>query len=203
MKTAARESVPSANVPIVKAEATGNIPTNAVDTIKIGQYLAEGKMILDSSLSNPIDRSNQPTNSSSADPAAPSLANILQMRETAPQPGKPALQSARLYLSGSHPIGKTIFQKMHTYLRELNIPEHPMPTKRVCDLVDAIRRDAQVLMTLQNQMKKKDKEATQAKTSGIFKNTTGNGRTSAEQAMTAVKGKLKTLKIFQYWRVYF
>lgn len=201
MKTAMRESSTLASssssaIPTVKSEistadttktagtvanessdatAVSSSGANSSQATKLGQYLTDGKLLLDASISNPIDASD------------PALVAAAAMRKDAPQPGKPALQSGRLYLSASQPIGKTTFAKMNNYLRELNIPEHPVATKRVCDLIDAIRRDTQALIAVQNQVKKKEKDVQQSKT-GIFKNTSGNGRTSAEQAISAGKG---------------
>lgn len=172
MKTAARESTTAAAVvPPVKSEG---VVASEGDPARIGQYLAEGKTMLDATTSNPIDGS---------DPAA---AAPVAIRELAPQAGKPALQSCRLYMTGPQPIGKQVFTKMNSYLRELNIPERPVATKRVCDLVDMIRRDAQALIALQNQLRKKEKDTTQAK-QGTFKTMVGNGRTSSEQAISASK----------------
>lgn len=172
MKTAARESTTATGVvPPVKSEG---VVASEGDPARIGQYLAEGKTMLEASTSNPIDGSD------------PTAVTPVAIRELAPQAGKPALQSCRLYMTGTQPIGKQVFTKMNSYLRELNIPERPVPTKRVCDLVDMIRRDAQALIALQNQFRKKEKDASQAK-QGTFKTTVGNGRTSSEQAISASK----------------
>jgi hypothetical protein len=81
-----------------------------------------------------------------------------------PQAGKPCLQSSRLYLSdGSVPITKSIVGKMNSYLKELSIPERPVATKRVCDLVDQIRKDTILLISLHSSLKKKEKELITAK----------------------------------------
>lgn len=81
-----------------------------------------------------------------------------------PQPGKPCLQSSRLYLSdGSVPMAKSIVAKMNAYLKELNIPERPVATKRVCDLVDQVRKDSILLISLHSSIKKKEKELITAK----------------------------------------
>jgi hypothetical protein len=76
-----------------------------------------------------------------------------------PQRNKPCLQSTRLYMTDNNlQLSKSLMTKMKSYLTELNIPERPVPTKRVCDLVDQIRKSTVSLMSLHNNMKKKEKE---------------------------------------------
>jgi hypothetical protein len=76
-----------------------------------------------------------------------------------PQKNKPCLQSSRLYLVDSNlTLSKTIVTKMNSYLKEMNIPERPIPTKRVCDLVDNIRKSTITLISLHNTIKKKEKD---------------------------------------------
>lgn len=63
---------------------------------------------------------------------------------------------------------------MNSYLKELNIPERPIPTKRVCDLVDQVRKSTVTLVSLHNQIKKKEKELIALKTGntkGVTKST--------------------------------
>lgn len=71
--------------------------------------------------------------------------------------------------------------KMNSYLKEISIPERPVPTKRVCDLVDQIRKDTITLISLHNSIKKKEKELFLAK-GGTIKNANKN----------APKGKCST-----------
>ncbi len=81
-----------------------------------------------------------------------------------PQSGKPGLQSSRLFLcDGVVPVAKSMVIKMNAYLKELNIPERPVATKRVCDLIDQIRKDTVLLISLHNSIKKKEKELVTAK----------------------------------------
>ncbi|VEU37526.1 unnamed protein product [Pseudo-nitzschia multistriata] len=76
---------------------------------------------------------------------------------TAPVPmqGHPYLQSGRLAppsAGGPSGINKSLLSKMDKVLRELNIPERPLPTKRVCDLYDSVRKDVLSLITLQKML---------------------------------------------------
>jgi hypothetical protein len=57
---------------------------------------------------------------------------------------------------------------MNSYLKEINIPERPVPTRRVCDLVDQIRKNTVSLISVHNAIKKKEKEL-QAVKSGSSK----------------------------------
>ncbi len=101
-----------------------------------------------------------------------------------PQPGLPALQSSRLF-SGIVPpvtltggvgeigvtrldtgmngamLSKKMLQKMNLYLRELDIPENPLPTKAVCDLVEQVKHSTVTLLSLHNALGRKEKELQQ------------------------------------------
>jgi hypothetical protein len=91
-----------------------------------------------------------------------------------PQMNRPCLQSSRLFLSeNSLPLAKSMVAKMNSYLKEISIPERPVPTKRVCDLVDQIRKDTLTLISLHNSIKKKEKELFLAK-GGTIKNANKN-----------------------------
>lgn len=103
---------------------------------------------------------------------------------TGPVPGKPALQSSRLYsgivppvhltgavgdigitkldlgMSGAS-LSKKMLLKMTMYLRELDVPETPLPTRAVCDLVETVKQDAVTLLSLHNVIAKKEKELVQ------------------------------------------
>jgi DNA methyltransferase 1-associated protein 1 len=80
---------------------------------------------------------------------------------TAPTPmcGTPYLQSGRLAspaIGGSLGLNKTTLKRMETVLDELKIPPRPLPTKRVCDLYDSVRKDALTLLTLQKMVIQKE-----------------------------------------------
>lgn len=105
------------------------------------QYLEDGKAILEATTTAPLLTANA------------------EAKTLGPQPGRPCLQSSRLYLTSTPPgIGTSAVIKMHDYLRELHIPERPVPTSRVCDLVDAVRYDTQVLVALHNIIKRKERK---------------------------------------------
>lgn len=76
-----------------------------------------------------------------------------------PTPGTPYLQSGRLAppaAGGSTGLNKTLLGRMDTVLEELNIPERPIPTKRVCDQYDSVRKDVLTLLTLQKMLLQKE-----------------------------------------------
>jgi DNA methyltransferase 1-associated protein 1 len=68
-----------------------------------------------------------------------------------PMPQHPYLQSGRLAppATGPNGINKSLLSRMDSVLAELHIPQRPLPTKRVCDLYDAVRKDILTLVTLQ------------------------------------------------------
>lgn len=87
-------------------------------------------------------------------PVDPTLLLDQSFASTAPTPtpGTPYLQSGRLVppaTGGPAGINKTTLKRMETILQELNVSTAPLPTKRVCDLFDSVRKDALTLLTLQ------------------------------------------------------
>ena len=80
---------------------------------------------------------------------------------TAPVPMSqyPYLQSGRLVppaTGGSSGINKSLLTRMKEVLVELNIPERPLPTKRVCDTYDLVRKDILTLLTLKKMLMQKE-----------------------------------------------
>ncbi len=83
--------------------------------------------------------------------------------ETAPvpTPGTPYLQSGRLFppsVKGHSGLNPNTLKQMNAILRELNVPEEPIPTKRNCDLYDVVRKDALTLLILQKIALRKEGE---------------------------------------------
>jgi DNA methyltransferase 1-associated protein 1 len=70
-----------------------------------------------------------------------------------PMPETPYLQSGRLAppaIGGPLGINKTTLKRMETVLEELKAATKPLvPTKRICDLFDTVRKDILTLLTLQ------------------------------------------------------
>jgi DNA methyltransferase 1-associated protein 1 len=80
---------------------------------------------------------------------------------TAPVPtsGTPYLQSGRLAppaIGGVMGLNKTLLARMESVLGELKVPHRPIPTKRVCDLYDHVRKDLLTLLTLQKILLQKE-----------------------------------------------
>lgn len=76
-----------------------------------------------------------------------------------PIPGRPALQSSRLIITEpALGLPKILVKKMNTLLQDLGAPEFPLPTKTVCDLYDQVRKEAAILLNLQQAILKKEKE---------------------------------------------
>jgi DNA methyltransferase 1-associated protein 1 len=78
-----------------------------------------------------------------------------------PMPETPYLQSGRLAAPASGgPLGinKTVLKRMETVLvEECKVPAKPLvPTKRFCDLYDAVRKDTLTLLTLQKVVLQKE-----------------------------------------------
>jgi hypothetical protein len=106
-----------------------------------------------------------------------------------PAAGRPCLQSSRLYAGTVPPIAltgglneygvsrqdtgqtgaslsKKMLNKMTMYLRELEIPENPLPTKAVCDAAEQVKLDAVTLLSLHNLIGRKEKELAQLQAGG-------------------------------------
>jgi DNA methyltransferase 1-associated protein 1 len=78
-----------------------------------------------------------------------------------PTPGIPYLQSGRLVnpaTGGPMSISKASLKRMEQILKELKVNDRPLPTKRVCDMYDHVRKGALTLLTLQKAMLKKESE---------------------------------------------
>jgi DNA methyltransferase 1-associated protein 1 len=72
-----------------------------------------------------------------------------------PVPGVPYLQSARLVLpatGGDTGISKALVARMEALLAEMNVPSTVIATKRACDLMDTVRRDALTWLLLEKQV---------------------------------------------------
>lgn len=72
-----------------------------------------------------------------------------------PVPGVPYLQSARLVLpatGGDTGISKALVARMEALLAEMNVPSTTVATKRACDLMDTVRRDALTWLLLEKQV---------------------------------------------------
>lgn len=130
---------------------------------------------------------------SAATKATPSPTEIVA---TGPVKRRPALQSSRLYsgtvppinLSGSlidygvtkadtgyvgAALSKKMLHKMILYLRELEIPENPLPTKDVCDMVEQIKLGTITLLSLHNLIARKEKELAALQSGGTVAEGTG------------------------------
>jgi hypothetical protein len=61
-------------------------------------------------------------------------------------PGRPCLQSTRLIVNeNSLNLSKTLLSKMQVYLKELGMPMNPLPTKAVCDAVDQVNQEVNLI----------------------------------------------------------
>lgn len=104
-----------------------------------------------------------------------------------PTPGTPYLQSGRLVppaTGGPMGINKTTLKRLDTVMEELNIPKRPMPTKRVCDIYDSVRKDALTLITLQKMVIQKEAQL-QNKRLRLAK-MGGGGRVVDEEALLGI-----------------
>ncbi len=104
-----------------------------------------------------------------------------------PMPGTPYLQSGRLVppaTGGPLGINKTTLKRLDTVMEELHVPERPMPTKRVCDLYDSVRKNALTLITLQKMVIQKEAQL-QNKRMRLAK-MGGGGRVVDEEALLGI-----------------
>lgn len=77
----------------------------------------------------------------------------------APQRSKPALQSSRLVVIEQTPgMSQTMSQKANWLLRELDVPDYPIATRVVCDMLDNVRKDTVSLLALQDVIRKKEND---------------------------------------------
>lgn len=77
----------------------------------------------------------------------------------APTPGTPYLQSGRLAhpaTGGAMGLNKTLLGRMDAVLADLKIGPRPIPTKRVCDTYDSVRKDILTLLTLRKMVLQKE-----------------------------------------------
>ena len=114
---------------------------------------------------------------------------------TAPVPksGTPYLQSGRLEnpeSGGSAGLNKTLLKRMEVVLKELSVPDSPLPTKRVCDMYDSVRKDAITLITLQKICLKREQEV-QGRRARLAKL---GGSLAAMKATAKAKAKAKAKK---------
>ena len=108
---------------------------------------------------------------------------------TAPiaMPKTPYLQSGRLLppaTGGLLGLNKTLLSRMDAVLKELKISRRPIPTKRVCDLYDSVRKDILKLLALQKMLLQKDGNL-QAKRTKLAK-VAGGGRIMDEEALLGI-----------------
>jgi DNA methyltransferase 1-associated protein 1 len=80
---------------------------------------------------------------------------------TAPTPvaQTPYLQSGRLAppnMGGSAGLNKILLTRMDAVLEELKVPKRVLPTKRVCDMYDTVRKDILTLLILQKNVLQKE-----------------------------------------------
>jgi DNA methyltransferase 1-associated protein 1 len=76
-----------------------------------------------------------------------------------PMPQTPYLQSGRLVppnMGGSAGLNKTLLTRMDAVLEELKVPKRVLPTKRVCDMYDTVRKDILTLLVLQKNVLQKE-----------------------------------------------
>eukprot|EP01039_Chlorochromonas_danica_P003924 gene3922-4288_t len=99
-----------------------------------------------------------------------------------PQPGRPCLQSSRLYLTSNLNLSKSLIGKMNSYLKEIGMPERPLATKTVCDLIDGIRKDTVALMSLTSLTVKKEKDLGSAKTNSAKSTAKASQKSSKAKA---------------------
>ncbi|KAL3922116.1 MAG: hypothetical protein SGILL_002375 [Bacillariaceae sp.] len=96
-------------------------------------------------------RSQSPVPAGMEDNTSAALDQSFASTAPVPMPNTPYLQSGRLVppATGPNGINKSLLVRMDEVLKQLKMPPRPMPTKRVCDLYDVVRKDILTLVTLQ------------------------------------------------------
>jgi DNA methyltransferase 1-associated protein 1 len=105
-----------------------------------------------------------------------------------PMPKTPYLQSGRLLppsTGGAVGLNKSLLTRMDVVLAELKISPRPLPTKRVCDMYDSVRKDILTLLTLQKVMLQKEGNL-QAKRVKLSKMVAGSDRVLDEEALLGI-----------------
>jgi DNA methyltransferase 1-associated protein 1 len=105
-----------------------------------------------------------------------------------PMPQTPYLQSGRLAppaTGGAAGLNKTLLAKMDQTLSELKISLRPVPTKRVCDLYDSVRKDTLTLLTLKKMLMQKEGNL-QSKRVKLSKLRGGDGHVPDEETLLGI-----------------
>jgi DNA methyltransferase 1-associated protein 1 len=105
-----------------------------------------------------------------------------------PMPKTPYLQSGRLLppaTGGAVGLNKSLLARMDVVLAELKVSPRPLPTKRVCDVYDSVRKDILTLLTLQKVLLQKEGNL-QAKRVKLSKMVMGSDRVLDEEALLGI-----------------
>lgn len=105
-----------------------------------------------------------------------------------PMPQNPYFQSGRLVppaTGGAAGLNRTLLNKMDQTLAELKVSSTPIPTKRVCDLYDTVRKDVLTLLTLQKMVMQKEGNL-QAKRAQLSKLRGGEGPALDEETLLGI-----------------
>lgn len=102
-------------------------------------------------------RSVRGTSASAPEVTPETIQTAFAAMSPTPMPGTPYLQSARLVPpTPGAGVNKNLLGRMKEILQEMKVPETPIPTKRVCDLYDSVRRDILSLLVLQKSVLQKE-----------------------------------------------
>ena len=105
-----------------------------------------------------------------------------------PMPKTPYLQSGRLLppaTGGAVGLNKSLLTRMDVVLKELKVSPRPLPTKRICDMYDSVRKDILTLLTLQKVLLQKEGNL-QAKRVKLSKMVAGSDRVLDEEALLGI-----------------
>lgn len=117
--------------------------------------------------------------------------NMVSMPE--PVSGRPALQSSRLMVVESTPgMSQTLSKKANWMLRELNVPDYPMATRTVCDMLDNVRKDVVSLLSVQSAIQKVDRELQMAQQVTVAMQGMTPAEASAKRSATMVSSDVSS-----------
>lgn len=142
----------------MSASAAGNVSSSSSSTVLTVDTSSAPSYPVTSSLPPPVNPSAAIIQMSDkmieGNVAAPATVTVV-----CPMPGLPVLQSARLIVNeAALNLPRHITQRVNTLLQDLGAPEHPLPTRVVCDLYDQVRQDAVALAALQTAINRRERE---------------------------------------------
>ena len=94
-------------------------------------------------------------------------------------------------------VNTKMLQKMHMVLQELGVPARPIPTKRVCDAYDQIRRDILTILAAKKHVLPKHRAKAQANADAREAAVQAQHLKDAKAVATAAQNRAKAVSLFR------